>query len=65
MPDSSEVESFVECTDVGGAVAELTEHCARPVLIVDRERCSDRNRQMAPDDAPAAQETTLDVEQVH
>ena len=65
MPDSSEVESFVECTDVGGAVAELTEHCPGPVLIVDRERRSDRNRQMAADDAPAAQETTLDVEQVH
>ena len=47
------------------AVTELTEHRTGRVLVVERERCADRDRQMAPDDAPAAQEVTVDVEQVH
>ena len=33
--------------------------------VVERQRRADRDRQMAADDAPAAQEATLDVEQVH
>jgi CHAD domain-containing protein len=65
VPDGGEVESFVKRPDVGGPVAELTEHRTERVLVVDRERRADGDRQMAPDDAPAAQEATIDVEQVH
>ncbi len=65
MPDGGEVERFVKRPGVGGTVAELTQHRAGSVLIVERERCADRDRQMPADDAPAAQEVTIDVEQVH
>ena len=41
------------------------EHRVRLALVVERERDADGDRQLAADDAPAAEEVALDVEQVH
>ena len=41
------------------------EHRVRLALVVERQRDADRDRQLAADDAPAAEEVALDVEQVH
>ena len=65
VPDGGQVERLVEGADVGRALAELAEHRVRLALVVERERDADGDRQLAADDAPAAQEVALDVEQVH
>jgi hypothetical protein len=51
--------------DVGRAVAELAQHDAVGAGVVERERRADRDRQVPADDAPAAEEAPVDVEQVH
>ena len=47
------------------AVAELAEDRLRAALAHEREREAGGDRQLAGDDAPAAVEAALDVEQVH
>ena len=55
----------MERADVGRALAELHEHRVVLALVVERERDADGDRQLPADDAPAAEEVALDVEQVH
>ena len=48
-----------------GPVSELAEDGVRLVAVGERQRGSSRDGQMCADDAPAAEEAALDVEQVH
>ena len=55
----------MEGADVRGAVAELAQDDTGRVGLIECERRADRDRQVPADDAPAAVEAALHVEQVH
>ena len=65
VPERGEVERLVPGAHVHRAVAELADHGLLLAATDHGEREAGGDRQLAGDDAPAAVEAAVDVEQVH
>ena len=65
LPERSHVEGFMESALIHRAVAEVADANAIFLAVLARERNARRQRQMAADDRVAAEESLLDVEEVH
>src|SRR5690606_39027290 len=65
VPQRGDVERLVERADVGGAVAHLADHHLVAAAVVDGERGAGGERDLAADDAVAAEHPGGGVVQVH
>src|SRR4029077_12458771 len=64
-PDRSHVEGFVECADVGGAIAEETERNSAGAAVPGCEGGTHGDRKVRPDDGERSQRTGTHVSEVH